>query len=111
MAQANDAIVRNERLTAIRQHTIESLRRERARGVVLEIVEDLIGFLIITPTQASSLHHVTYPPANSAIQRLESMAFLREVTGRSYGRVFACDAVMRAVEDVDPNGAAGDIAG
>ena len=102
MAQVDDAVRRVERLVEIRASMLAELRTARAKGVVLEIVEDLIGYPIITVSQAASLHNVTYPPANAAIQRLESLGLVREITGRSYGRVYACDAVMRALEDPDP---------
>jgi Fic family protein len=77
----------------------------KAKGVVLDIVEDLIAWPVITITQAAALHHVTYPPASSAIQRLVSLGFLEEMTGRSYGRVYTCPAVMRAVEQELPDAA------
>jgi Fic family protein len=98
VAQADDAVGRIDELIKIRQSMIDLLRAEGAKGVVLDIVEDLIGYPIITPSQAASLHNVTYPPANAAIQRLVRLGLLREMTGRSYGRVYACKAVMRAVE-------------
>lgn len=101
-AQANDASARIERLIAIRQIMIDALKADKGRGVVLEIVEDLIGWPVITSSQAASLHDVTYPPANSAIQRLERLGFLREVTGQAYGRIYVCDAVMSAVDDPTP---------
>lgn len=102
IAQVDDAIARIERLIEIRNLMLARLRAQRAKGIVLEIVDDLIGYPIITVTQAASLHNVTYPPANAAIQRLESLGMIREITGRSYGRVYACDDVMRAVEDPQP---------
>jgi len=98
VAQAEDAVGRIDELIKIRQSMIDLLRAEGAKGVVLDIVEDLIGYPIITPSQAASLHNVTYPPANAAIQRLVRLGLLREMTGRSYGRVYACEAVMRAVD-------------
>lgn len=97
VAQADDAVGRIDKLITIRQSMIDLLRAEGAKGVVLDIVEDLIGYPIITPSQAAILHNVTYPPANAAIQRLVGLGLLREMTGRSYGRVYACEAVMRAV--------------
>jgi hypothetical protein len=48
---------------------------------------------------AASLHHVTFPPANAAIQRLVDLGFLVEVTGKNYGRVFLCRRVMEIVDD------------
>lgn len=97
-AQADDAVARIDELMAVRAEFLERLRADKAKGVVLEIVEDLIGYPVITPSQAASLHHVTYPPAAKAIDRLVQLDILREVTGRSYGRVFACERVMRIVE-------------
>lgn len=100
--QAREAVRRIEALITIRADMLEALRKDGAKGVVLEIVEDLIGYPVITVSRAAALHHVTYPPANSAIQRLERLGFLQEITGRSYGRVYACPAVMRAVEQELP---------
>lgn len=97
VAQAADAESRIERLIEIRGTMIDALRAEKARGVVLDIVEDLIGWPVITPSQAASLHNVTYPPANAAIQRLVRLGFLKEMTGRSYGRLYVCEAVLDAV--------------
>ncbi|NMR19727.1 Fic/DOC family N-terminal domain-containing protein [Cellulomonas fimi] len=100
-AQAADTIARINRLVEIRAFMLDRLRKVKARGVVLDIVEDLIGYPIITPSQAASLHNVTYPPANNAIQRLEALGLIREITGGSYARVYACPAVMDAVETPD----------
>jgi Fic family protein len=97
--QAERACERIERLAALRTEMLSALRADRARGVVLDIVEDLIGWPVITPTQAANLHNVTYPPANAAIQRLVGLGYLDEVTGRSYGRVFACRQVMEIVDE------------
>jgi Fic family protein len=97
-AQVASEIARIDELIEIRTDMIETLRRVRAKGVVLDIVEDLIGYPIITVSEAASLHRVTYPPANAAIRRLVDLGILREMTGKSYGRVYACEAVMRAVE-------------
>jgi Fic family protein len=99
LAQAADAEARIAQLLRIRQRMLEALRNEKARGVVLDIVEDLIGYPVITVSQAAKLHGVTFPPANSAIERLVRMGFLVEMTGRGYGRVFACPDVMAAVEE------------
>lgn len=98
IAQAEDELSRIEELIVIRHSMIDTLRADRARGVVLEIVEDLIGYPVITPSLAATLHNVTYPPANAAIQRLVKLGLLVEVTGKSYGRIFAAPAIVRAVQ-------------
>lgn len=99
LAQAADTEARITRLSELRHETLTALRSVRARGVVLDIVDDLIGYPIITVSQAAKRHNVTFPPANNAIERLVSMGFLTEMTGRGYGRVFACPEVIRIVED------------
>lgn len=96
--QAERSRARIEALTLYRAHMLDALRAAKAKGVVLELVDDLIGNPIITPKRAADLHGVTYPPANNAIARMVALGFLEEVTGRSYGRVFACREVMRIVE-------------
>lgn len=96
--QTGDAISRIDELLAIREGWVANLRHARAKGVVLQIVEDLIAYPLISISQAAELHGVTYPPAAAAIKRLESMGVLREVTGGSYGRLYACEAVMDVVE-------------
>lgn len=100
IAQVEDELSRIDELITIRQSMIDTLRASRARGVVLEIVEDLIGYPVITASMAASLHNVTYPPANAAIQRLVQLGLLIEVTGNSYGRIYAAPAIMRAVERI-----------
>jgi Fic family protein len=105
--QAREAVTRIELLTSLRAEMLEALREDRAKGVVLDIVEDLIAWPVLTVTQAAAMHNVTYPPANSAIQRLVKLGFLEEMTGRSYGRVFACPRVMGAVEQELPPPLAG----
>jgi Fic family protein len=97
-AQADDAVTRIDDLMEARRDFLDLLRADKPKGVVLEIVETLIGYPIITPTQAAHLHQVTYPPAARAIERLERLGVLKEITGRSYGRVFACERVMRIVD-------------
>jgi Fic family protein len=96
---AEEACQRIDRLVAFRDEMLETLRKVKARGVVLEIVDDLIAYPVITVTMAASLHNVTFPPANSAIQRLVDLGFLTEATGRNYGRVFVCRRVMDIVDD------------
>lgn len=97
-AQADDAVGRIDDLMSVRAEFLDLLRTDGAKGVVLEIVEDLIGYPVITPSQAASLHQVTYPPAAKAIERLQRLGILKEITGRTYGRVFACERVMRIVD-------------
>lgn len=97
-AQAQDGVSRIDDLLGVRAFFLDVLKGAGARGVVLDIAEDLIGYPYITPSRAAQLHGVTYPPANNAIQRLAGLGILREITGANYGRMYVCDAVMRIIE-------------
>ena len=93
-----DAVGRIERLITLRDEMIRTLRQARARGTSRSIVDDLIGFPVITVPAMTAAHHVSYQAANTAVGRLVELGILREATGRTYDRVFVCDAVLRELE-------------
>lgn len=97
-AQAVLAVDRIDALLDWKEHAVGQLRGANVRGVAVRIVEDLIGYPMITPTSASDMYGVTYPAANTAIRRLERLGILQERTGRRYARVFAAKDVLRIID-------------
>ena len=61
----------------------------------VQITEDMLGYPIITPSEAARRYSMSYPAINSAIRRLESLGIIRERSGRSYGRVYVATPVLR----------------
>lgn len=98
-ASALEAVSRVDRLIDFRTHVLDQLKSDRARGVVLDVVDDLISYPLVSISQVAAKNGVTYPPAAGAIERLTRLGFLEEITGRSYGRVFACHQVMQIVNE------------
>lgn len=96
--QAEDALRRIDSLMDIRDAMAAALRAEKAKGVVLDIAQDLIAFPITSASESAARHSVTFPPAQGALQRLEKLGFVREITGRDYGRLYACEAVLQALD-------------
>jgi Fic family protein len=96
--QAVDAFQRIERLITVREEMSQTLRQAGAKGTSRSIVDDLIGFPIVTVPAMTAAHEVSYQAANSAVARLVRLGILREATGRTYDRVFVCDAVLRELE-------------
>lgn len=92
--QAMHGVTRIEGLLRFNEEMAQRLTEAKVRGVARDIAASLLGFPFITPAQAAKNHGVTYPPANAAIAKLVDLGILREVTGKSYGRVFVCDQVM-----------------
>jgi Fic family protein len=99
---ADSATSRIDRLITLRAEVDAALREMKMhRGVIVDIVGDLISYPVITVSKAAELHGVTYPPAAAAIQKLEKLGYVEEVTGRNYGRVYVCRQVMEIVEEND----------
>lgn len=86
-----------EELLAVREEPLRTVKEHRKHGFVIDIVEDLIGHLSLTPSSTAERHGVTYNTANDAFSKLESMGILREITGAKYGRIFVCPPVRRIV--------------
>lgn len=98
VTQSNEMVDRIEKLLDLRVEMLGMLRAHKVRGVAVDIVEDLIGFPIITPPEAAQRHSVTFPPASAAMKRLESLGILREITGASYGRIYLCERVLQTLD-------------
>ncbi|MGC5051238.1 hypothetical protein ACLQ2S_07295 [Micromonospora sp. DT48] len=97
-AQAVLAVDRIDALLDWKQHALDRLREANVRGVAARIVEDLIGYPMLTPTTAAQMYSVSYPAVNTAIRRLEHLGILQERTGRRYARVFAAKDVLRIID-------------
>jgi Fic family protein len=97
-AQAVHAVDRIDALLDWKEHALKQLRAANVRGIAVRVLEDLIGYPMITPTTASNMYGVSYPAANAAIRRLERLGILQERTGRRYARVFAARDVLRIIE-------------
>jgi Fic family protein len=96
-AQAVRAVEKIDALHDWRDEALAKLRSAHLRGVATRIVEDLIGYPLITPRLASERFSVSYQAANTAINRLVRVGILEERTGRSYGRVFAARRVVAII--------------
>lgn len=93
-AQASDAEGRIRDLLAWRDGTLALLKKERVKGVALDVTAKLIEHPSVTVKAVAEAHGVTNQAANSAVARLVELRVLEEVTGRSYNRVFQAPAVL-----------------
>ncbi|MDQ1698176.1 MAG: hypothetical protein QOG34_39 [Frankiaceae bacterium] len=96
-ARADAAATTIVDLLEVRQTFQGRLRQDGAKGMVLDLAGNLIGYPVLDVQDAVRLHGVTYPAANAAIAKLVKLGILREVTGRPYGRLFACDEVYGVI--------------
>lgn len=97
--QARQAVDRIDALLDWKETTLARLREAKLRGIATTIVDELIGYPMLTPTTASRLYNVSYPAANTAIQRLSALGILHERTGRRYARVYEARDVLRIINN------------
>lgn len=76
--------------------------RERVSSTVrsaatLRVYEELQKKAIVSIRRVTEALGITVPTATAALMRLQEMGIAREITGRSYGRLFAYDAQLAAI--------------
>ncbi len=96
-AQAVRAMEKIDALHDWRDEALAQLVNADVRGVAVRIVEDLLGYPLITATLTAERYGVSYQAANTAIRRLVQLGILEERTGRKYGRVFAVRRVLNII--------------
>jgi len=87
-------------LTDWKTRTYETVRRNHWSGLILQVVDDLAEWPLVTIPGIAEKHHVTYPAAKSAVERLVTIGSIREITLRKYNRVFVADEVIAIVEAI-----------
>lgn len=97
-AQAAATTDKVSRLLAYQDETRARAREQGLRGLAVNLVDGLIARPIITSGWVADAHGVSRQAAITALARLVEAGVLRETTGRSYGRVFAADDVVRILE-------------
>jgi Fic family protein len=96
-AQAIRGVEKIDALHDWRDEALAQLLDADVRGVAVRIVEDLLGYPLITATRTGEKYGVSYQAANKAISRLVQLGIVEERTGHRYGRVFAARRVVSIV--------------
>jgi Fic family protein len=96
--QAASTADKVSRLLAYQEATIRTARDQGLRGLVLDLVESLIGRPVFSISTVAELHAVTRQAASAAVGRLVDLKILRETTGGNYARLFAADEVVGILE-------------
>lgn len=97
-AQAASTTDKVRQLLAYKDETRVRARTQGLRGLAVDLVETLIARPILSTGWVAAAHNVSRQAATTAIARLVEAGILVETTGRSYGRVFAAEAVIRIIE-------------
>lgn len=97
--QSNRELEKVDRLLALRTELVDQARRNRIRGLGVQIAEDLIGFPFLRVPAVSQRYEVSFEAANKAVARLVDAGILTQVGERTYGRVFVANSVIAALRN------------
>ena len=87
---ADDGVrVARELHALVARHRGRILAHDRSTVAALRLLERLPSNPVVTVPRASELLGVTAPPARKAVELLEELGVLGEVTGKQRGRVYA----------------------
>lgn len=95
--QAEVELDRVGRLLALRENLVARVRNARARGLAVQIAEDLIGLPYLRVREISERYEVSFEAANKAVGRLVDLEVLQQVGDRKYDRLFSAPEVARAL--------------
>jgi Fic family protein len=87
-------IQRIKALLGFRNKMFTQIKSSGARGMITEMPETILATPYFTVQRIADKHQVSYPAASSVISKLVDLGFLREITGKSYGKLFICNEVL-----------------
>ena len=97
--QAEDAIVRANKLQRLSSEYRDQLQASRASAALLKLADRLFKTPIITVQATMKILGQSQPSAQHNIDRLVEAGILQEVTGRQRGRIYVANRIMGIVED------------
>lgn len=94
---ADQAVRQSDNLLNLRKTARSGLRNLKAE----KLLDALFVNPYITVARAADILKVTPPTADRAIHLLERAGILQELTGRTWGRVFAAKPILEAIEKTE----------
>jgi Fic family protein len=95
---AADAARRTTRLLDLRNRYHERLKKHELVGTLL-LIDELFVNPYVTVARAEKVMRVSNPTARAAVNHLQSMKILKEITGRGWGRIYVADAIRKVIEE------------
>lgn len=96
--QARESVTIAGHLVDLREHYRDLVTGPQSAANLLRLVDALFETPALTVRSARERLEVTTRPAAAMVDRLVELGLLREVTGRSYGRVFLAQELIALTE-------------
>ena len=71
----------------------------RAAATALRVHDFAVRYVVLRPAPVAARLELSEPPVYGAINRLEELGILREVTGRRRGKVYAYDKYLSLLNE------------
>jgi len=97
--QARDALECAERILGLKERYRIRLQTKRATGTLLALLDGLFLNPYVTVAGAAKQAHVTFATAQSAINKLEDLKIVSEVTGSKRNRVYCAGELLAVIEN------------
>ena len=94
-ATAKDAVQRAQRLTELRE---KFRRRFAGRPKVLALLDQLFINPYVTVARAEKVLGVSNPTARQAVVLLQQAGLLKEISGRTWGKLYLAESILDAVQ-------------
>lgn len=94
---AHDAEERTVSLVDLQRDLRVGLQEGGATLSTIRLAERLIDRPYVSATMVTRMLDVTFPTAQAAIEALQELGHLREITGRARNRIYQASAIMDAV--------------
>jgi Fic family protein len=94
--QAHAAVADAERLLDLQARYHHVLARDKARLTARDLVDQLFVNPYVTARRAATMLHIADPTARAAINDLDRLGILTEVTGRKWGQIFLATEILDA---------------
>jgi Fic family protein len=94
---ARDAEERTVALVDLQRDLRVGLQESGATLTTIRLAERLIDRPYVTAPKVTKMLDVTFPTAQAAIEALQELGHLREITGRARGRIYRAESIMAAV--------------
>lgn len=99
--ESRDAIRRSNHLMDLWQEYRQRLQSARSSALLLQLVDELFSYPVITIAQAAERLNVTQRSAGLNIEKLVDEDILHETTGRQRNRIFVAPEIIEIIEAQD----------
>jgi len=99
--QANDSVVRMERLEAIRARYQTIVDSDRNSERMAAVIDFLFGRPIFSAKQLAESVEMPFKTARQYIEKLAQAGIVREVTGYARNQIYRADEVFKALDSIE----------